>query len=618
MKKWMTVRKALCLALLIPFCVIFMGAADDAYYQQKLLELKEKAQADHLRFLELPDGKFDAAIAEDLLKNDGRVLEETPTGSIKVTVKDADTNQPIQDAMVLLTATIQRYTVSNGVSTQTANAFIVINMGKSPKDGTLLYTTPLFFHDDIRNDDGSMPQNDLSYVSVSVGEVDVSTARVKVLPIAQSSYQPDDIAAVLPLLTEGEEYGYAELENKLKGIAGLADPNATLYTLFNYRYVDYTDETIVLLSRSDPKNDAFKELNDKGGKPTYGALKAYIKANPELMMNKVVKRYYRDLGGYTPNYTCEGTPQRIKIIKYKDGTTETDVDEARIYLDLFEGVIADKGIAYDSDGFNYAAYAYHPDYESGGTKGTYIRQYLNDADKEIVILLSKTGSPIALDTSVTMIYGRLLGSTGQPMSGARITCIETDAQCTTDVDGYYSMRFNQPGEYTFAVYKPDSATELVVSGILDGEKPTAALTITVTDTPASHQINFFEEGYVFAEADVKPAAKTVAKTSVNIILILAAALALVVIGGVVLLILSRKKKAAVQFPMQQPVSSYAQPLEQPANIPTIGAVCNQCGAPILAGSAFCNNCGAKICAHCSTANTRTSSFCCNCGNRMGS
>ena len=626
MKVWTRAATGL-LILSMLFCCL--GASGNDYYQEKLAELKQQATEDHMRFLELPDGKYDATIAADMLENDEKVLEETPTGSIKVIVKDADTGEEIKDAMVLLTAELHRYSTSNGVSTQTGNAFLAINLGKTPADGQVIYDSPLFCHDDLTEDDGTQPENYLDFLSVGVASVDIATASVEVLPEDPNQYKSEDVALALSQLETGKKYAYADFIAAVKAISGLEDADEAIYQLLDDHIMDYTDDTVIEISPySDPNIEPFQALLDKGETLTYGEFKAYVAEHQDLMVEKIVNRYYRDLAGYQPNLVTYGTPERTTEVIYKDGTTGTDTDEAYIYIELFSDAVVDKGIAYTSDGFSYRAYAFHPDYNSGVTKGRSVRQYLNSVDQELTILLSKNAPPFAVGSKESSVLGRLLDKQGKPVSGGRIECVESQATATTDEEGYFTFRFNEAGKYTFKVYYPDSAKSMKTVAVLNNEAPENELTLEIPASPKNYRLEFYEDGFDLSKLSTK-SSRSWPAVFVKFILPVLLGLVLLAIMLLVLILLRRRNKrrheaaSAIGYMPPQPLPYSPQMavpyMAPPAAAPVFnGKRCGQCNAPINPQDVFCRQCGARICPACQTANEHEARFCTNCGGQLSS
>jgi len=613
---------AVLMLLLLVFCSI--GASGSSYYDEKISELKAQAEEDHMRFIELPDTGYNAEIAADIQVNDHKILEETPTGSIKVTVIDADTNQPIEDAMVLLTATLSYYSTVDGVSTQTGNAFLAANLGQTSADGICLYDEPLFYHDDdILNDDGTLVTDLLDYLSVGIATVDVATAKICLQPVSEETYLSEESKLILDALDPQGVWAYADFVAAVAAIPGVEKADLAVDNLLDDWIAAYTDDTVVKLYReTDPRLDAFGSIGDSERQITIGELKTFIQNNHPLLIGKIVNKYYRTLAGYTPTFKLSGAAEVQETIVYKDGTSEVQTDNARLYLDLFAGQEDGSGLAYISSGFSYRAYAFHPDYTSGITKGASVRQYLNAADQELVILLSKDTPPISVNNQRTFIYGRLIAADGKPLAGARISNVSGSLSTQSDGDGYFTLSVSDPGKYSMKITPADTAEAIAGNMTLNGGDPQEEFVFTVGKTPARYHINWYQKGYELSQEkdDGSPLGS---RWLVPVLIILAV---LIILIALVLILASRKKRrqnvAAPPSTMYattafQPLPQYtAAPMPAAAVMPAAAPSCNQCGAPLSEQEQFCHNCGARICPACHTASRPGTQFCSQCGRRL--
>jgi hypothetical protein len=628
MHKPLTRALLLILALLLVFCSL--GASGGSYYDEKIADLKAQAEADHMRFIELPDTGYNADIAADILANDHKVLEETPTGSIKVTVLDADTNQPIDDAMVLLTATLSYYSTVDGVSTQTGNAFLAANLGQTGQDGTCLYGEPLFYHDDdILNDDGTPKTDSLDYLSVGIANVDIATAKIYLppAPSGQDRYLSEETQLILAALDPKGIWPYADFVAAVAAIPGIEKADLAVDDMLDDWIAAYTDDTVVTLyNETDPRLNAFAGIGDAERRITIGDLKAYIDRNHPLLTDKIVNKYYRSIAGYTPTFQLSGSAEVQETVVYKDGTSEVQTDSARLYLDLFGGQQGGAGLAYISSGFSYRAYAYHPDYNSGITKGTSVRQYLTAADQELVILLSKDTPPISINSQRTVVYGRLLTAAGSPLAGARISSEDDSLSTQSDADGYFTLSIAEKGSYVMSVTPADTAEALSGSVTINGGKVSDTFTITVGDKPARYHVNWYEKGFNLAKVNQGAAAN---RWLLPVLIVLGVLLVVVV----VLVLASRKKRRgraatpvtaagsagpAGMVCAQTAYAPAAQPTQpsQPSAPAAAAIVCSQCGAPLTEQEQFCHQCGSRICPACHTASAPGTRFCCTCGRQL--
>jgi hypothetical protein len=407
--------------------------------------------------------------------------------------------------------------------------------------------------------------------------------------------------------------------------------------------VAFTDETIVTVYKeSSPKLDPFAEVVKADRKMTYGELKSFVSKNQSILTERMVKRYYRSFTGYTPTFNVSGSAEIKKTIVYKDGTKEDQTDSARIYIGLFENQVGGKGMAYSSSGFSYRAYAYHPDYKSGISKGLTVRQYLNLADMEMVLLLSKDTPPVAIDGQKTVMYGRLMAAGGKPLANARVTSEKANLTVRSDGEGYFSLSLNDLGDYAFKIIPPETANAVTGSATINGGALKDTINITVSNTPSVYRVDWYEKGYDLKTIRVSNQS---AKGGINPFVI-GLAVVLILVLAVVIILGGKKKRRTQpvmtaypqvnpmpyapvppghqgyapmapqnqqyipQAPMMPPVPS--QPAE-PFVTPTDLMACGLCGTGLSGQERFCPGCGALVCTNCRTTSQPGTRFCRNCG-----
>lgn len=547
-------------------------------------EIQEYAEADGYRFILVGEDGITDEIRDELAENDALYIDDTPTGSVKVIVLDAETGKPVNDAKCMLTFHTSRYTVtSDGSHDQIANPFLLFDLGKTPEDGEILFTDTFFYST------RKVEPDDTPFVEILVvwlADIVDKNPELTIDYDVQSgiaSNEPELFQEIVGKLEGQTTLKFSELKSVVQEVA--EDRYSELIrSLFDNEFVIFSDSVTVKV----PDKPQFEKLISEGMQElTIKELRAYVDENRELFIKYVANRYYDDFGGYEPSFIFDYNPEYDFVRTYKDGTqkNETKKPYLGMYIFDFESTRGGTGYAINKDSFTYNAYVYADGYKEGKAIGASIRQDLVDKDITIKVYLSKDMSPVIVYDKSNAIFGTLFDSEKNPIADAEIQIQGTDYKATTDEEGNFSFsKLELDGETVhLTIIDPENGDEMPASAIVDGKKyELNSIPVDLSREDGVYRLTLVNgDPGEFVNSNPGEMVKG-GGLSLPVILIIAAVAILLIALGIVIGMsaLKKKKKNAGNFSNAAPV--------------TVKRFCHKCGSPLRQDDIFCENCGTRI------------------------
>jgi hypothetical protein len=554
-------------------------SADDAVSQ-----IKKTAEADGYRFIQVGADGLTEDIRNDLAENDKMYVDDSPIGSVKVIVLDSDTGKPVKDASCFLTFYTSRYTVnSDGSHTQTANPFLLFDLGKTPVAGEIAFKDT-YFYSTTKVEPGQEPF--VETVSVSLATPVDKDPEIAIdynaQPFFSSSSDPSLFDAIVAKLGGQAVIKFSELKAIVQEVAG---DKYTEYirSLFNYEFAIFSDNVTVKVSNAPQ----FEKLGKQ--QLTIGELRTYIDSNKDLFIKYVANRYYPDFGGFEPCFTFDYNPEYDYVKTYKDGTQKNETNAAYLGMYIFDSSVCKGGTGYalDTDGFSYRAYVYADGYKDGKAIGAAISQDHVDKDVIFKIYLSKDVSPMVARDGANALFGTLFGPDKKPISDAEIRIKDTEYKAVTNADGYFSFTNLKLEGKTAAltVINPENGEPLPVTIVFEGKKYD-------TDTIP---VDLSGENGVFkmtlVNGDASDYLTGGSGPSIVTLLLIVAVVVVAALVVVLVVVLSRKNRKPPAISVQYAGNPGKPPSTAPISDPRF---CSACGSQLKPDAVFCANCGTHV------------------------
>lgn len=520
-------------------------------------EIKKTAEEGEYRFMLVDKAGINDEIRNDLAENDDIYLGDTPIGSVKVIVLDADTGKPVKDAECMLSFSSSRYSVNtDGSHTQIANPFLLFDLGKTPDNGEIMFTDTYFYTTDLVEPGAAPYAESLGVFLANIVDEDPEIAIDYNAQPYFSTSEPELFETFVSRLNGQTTLKFGELKSIVSDVTG-DRYNEIIRGLFNDDFAVFSSSVVVKVS-DDPQ---FEKLISQGKQQlTIGELRTYIDENRDLFIKYVAARYYPDFGGFQTNFVFEYNPEYDFVRTYKDGTQKNETDSAYLgmYIFDYDDSASGTGYAIHTSSFSYKTYVYADGYKEGLSIGSYIHQDHVDKDLTIKVYLSKDVSPFVAYDKTNAIFGSLMDAQNNPIVGATIKILGTDFKAVTNKDGYFGLTNLKADEKSvkLTIVNPENGEDLPATAVIDGKK------YALDDMP----INLTGENGIYQVALVN-GMKAGGEPGSNMLLLVAlVAGILVVIGVVVGLVVAKKKK---------------------------NKRCSNCGIELKPGAAFCDNCGKR-------------------------
>lgn len=413
--------------------------------------IKAEALEGKFEFEYIGTSKLSDAIKEMLQKNHSIILNKEAIGALNITVKDADTGKAIKDAQVYLSFSARRSTVdTSGNSVQTANPFLLFDLGKSGADGTFTFNETYYYNTDVI-EAGTPPfATNLQVHLAYVNEEDP----LVVIDQSKTPYWNAEGSGTFEQFVKGlngkTSLPLSQLKTLLKDVAK-ETYNEKLRSIFNDGFARYDDGVMVRVGSAEQ----FSKLTpEKQLAISIGDLRQYILTERQLFIDYVAKRSYKDFGGFEPDFVIQFEPPYEYTEKYKDGSTATKEEQARLGLTIFDEATGGTGYAINYSFMSYRAYVFADGYQTGKSIGTGIRQDFVDVNANSTIYLSKNTAPVVSMNTYNTLFGTLKDPSGAPIVGAKIKITNTDRVATS----------NAKGEFSFVTLKDEALLLEIVSG----------------------------------------------------------------------------------------------------------------------------------------------------------
>ncbi len=442
-------------------------------------DIKTKAEIDKFRFMQIDKNGITQEIKDNIAKNDELYLNDKPTGSIKIKVLDVATGKPVKDAQCLLTFSIRRSTVNtDGTSNQYANPFFLIDLGKIPESGELIYTDTYFYTSRKVSD---YPNPFADTLQVSIANIVDADPEITIDYSAKNYIATSDevnFEKIVTKLNSREKVKISEFKQIIRDVS-TAKYVEILRNLFNDKFAVYSDDVMVKVN-NEPQ---YKKLIDEGKeKLTIAELKKFIEENIVLLENQVAKKYYEDFGGFKPNFVLDHEPAFESTITYKDGTKKPTTGRAYLSMQIFDDVIGGTGYAISKSAFPYKAYVYADGYMQGEAVGSVIRQDLINKDVTMIIYLSKDYVPLVTVENTNTIFGTLKDKNNKPISSATISIEDTDLKSVSNENGFFNFTKLKNEKIKLNIINPENGEVLKAKAIYKGvEYPLDNIPITLSE-----------------------------------------------------------------------------------------------------------------------------------------
>lgn len=476
------------LLILIIFCIQYQAAYADND-SDKLDELKKISNDGHYRFISVDENGFTPEMRKNLEENDKIYIDENPKGSITIEVLDAKSYKPVKDAICYLNYSAQRNAIaSDGSQKQTANPFIVFKLGKTPDSGIIKYDKTYFFKTYKPNPN----RVDIQYLMVTCAAVIDENPEV-IIDFSKDLYYNDkqEANAVKEALTSVDRIKFNELVDKIKSVPAVKDYNSILYALFSNNRASFSENTLVEVS----KGKAYDELINSGkGRLSLKELREYIDTHKEIFNREVAARKYEDFGGFVPTYKFDYRPTYEHVVTYKDGTEKVQKQKARVGLNIFKDAAGGTRCVRISDSFNYTAYIYHPDYNSGKSVGTTIHQDLIDKDVKVTAYLLKDMQPVVAIGDSYNICGTIKDANKNPVKDAVIKITGTDLSQKTDETGYFLFHNLPEGTVNFEILNSQDDVAVDAKALYNDKKYNSrSINLKLTPDRKLYRVDFITD-----------------------------------------------------------------------------------------------------------------------------
>ncbi len=549
--------------LLLAVALLFMTGINVAAISaaDAISQIKTTAEEGEYRFMLVDKAGITDEIRNDLAENDDIYLGDTPIGSVKVIVLDADTGKPVKDAECMLSFSSSRYTVNtDGSHTQIANPFLLFDLGRTPDNGEIMFTDTYFYTTDLIEPGSAPYAESLGVFLANIVDEDPEIAfDYNAQPYFATS-EPELFQTFVSKLNGQASLKFGELKAIVKELMG-DRYNEIIRNLFNDDFAVFSNNVIVKVS-DDPQFD--KLISSGKQQLTIGELRTYIDDNRDLFDKYVAARYFSDFGGFEPNYVFDHNPEYDFIRTYKDGTTKSETDNAYLGMYIFDYSYNDSsagtGYAIHSSSFTYKTYVYADGYKEGLSIGSYIHQDHVDKDVAIKVYLSKDVSPFVAYDKTNALFGALVDTDSNPIAGATIKIQNTDYKAVTNKDGYFGLTNLKLSdkEIKLTIISPENGEEIAAAAIIDGKKYALDnIPVDLTGEDGIYQIELVK-GMSAAGSGFEIS---------TLMLILIAVVVVIMIVVIVVIIAAKKKK---------------------------NQVCRNCGAPLKPSAIFCDNCGQRV------------------------